>query len=314
MTDTSFAAYIQDQLSALPSVSLRTMFGGQGMYFGHNTCFGIEFRSRLYFKVDTRNQPEYEAKGMAPFRPSARQTLRSFYEVPSSVIEDADELVSWARKAIAAAQANPHKPVNREARMRRATGLVFACALAWCGAVSAAEAESQGAGGGKQEPSPQYIILARRYGYIDQKGKVVIEPQFEWGDRFAEDRAAIKLEGHYGYIDKTGKIIAKPEYEAGWEFSQGLASVKKNGKYGYIDTNGTLAIAPQYDFGGRFAEDRARVKVGDFWGFIDKTGKMVVQPAYDEAWDFQDGLGRIQSAGAIGYVNAEGQVVWKPTE
>ncbi len=86
------------------------MFGGRGMYFGQKTFFGIEFRNRLYFKVDARNQPEYEAKGMRPFRPSARQTLRSFYEVPSSVIEDADELVSWARKAIAAAQARSRKP------------------------------------------------------------------------------------------------------------------------------------------------------------------------------------------------------------
>jgi DNA transformation protein and related proteins len=35
-----------------------------------------------------------------PFRPNAKQTLTSFYEVPIDVIEDAEVLTLWATKAV----------------------------------------------------------------------------------------------------------------------------------------------------------------------------------------------------------------------
>jgi hypothetical protein len=33
---------------------------------------------------------------MKPFRPNAKQTQISFYEVPIDVLEDAEQLVAWA--------------------------------------------------------------------------------------------------------------------------------------------------------------------------------------------------------------------------
>ena len=57
------------------------MFGGLGFYWGE-TIFGIQFRDRLYFKVNNQSRGEYLAKGLEPFRPNERQTLKSYYEVP----------------------------------------------------------------------------------------------------------------------------------------------------------------------------------------------------------------------------------------
>jgi DNA transformation protein len=37
---------------------------------------------------------------MKPFRPSAKQTLKSYYQVPVEIIEDADALREWAVKAV----------------------------------------------------------------------------------------------------------------------------------------------------------------------------------------------------------------------
>ena len=37
---------------------------------------------------------------MKPFRPNAKQTLKSYYQVPVEIIEDADELREWVGKAI----------------------------------------------------------------------------------------------------------------------------------------------------------------------------------------------------------------------
>ncbi len=191
--------------------------------------------------------------------------------------------------------------------------VVFGCGVsAW-----AEDAPAEGAAGGqKEEPKRYYITQGKQYGYIDEKGQVAIKPQYEWGDRFAENRAVIKEKtGFYGYIDSDGKPITGVDFEAAWEFSQGLAAVKVIGKYGYIDIDGNMVIQPRFDYGGKFAEERARVKIGPFWGFIDKTGNLVVPAEYDEAWDFENGLGRVRKEkNKIGYVNADGQVVWEPTQ
>jgi TfoX/Sxy family transcriptional regulator of competence genes len=37
---------------------------------------------------------------MKPFRPSAKQTLKSYYQVPVDIVEDGDRLCQWAMKAI----------------------------------------------------------------------------------------------------------------------------------------------------------------------------------------------------------------------
>ncbi len=37
---------------------------------------------------------------MKPFRPNAKQTLKSYYRVPVEIIEDRDRLAEWAKTAI----------------------------------------------------------------------------------------------------------------------------------------------------------------------------------------------------------------------
>lgn len=96
-----FSAYVLDQLAGLGGVSSRAMFGGRGLYF-EGVFFGILFKGRLYFKTGRVNRDDY--RGMPPFRPNARQTLKNYREVPAEVLEDADELAAWARKA---AEARP---------------------------------------------------------------------------------------------------------------------------------------------------------------------------------------------------------------
>lgn len=61
--------------------------------------FGIVHKSRLYFKVTPRTVERYKTQGMKPFRPNARQTLKSFYEVPVDIVEDTEQLTAWAQEA-----------------------------------------------------------------------------------------------------------------------------------------------------------------------------------------------------------------------
>jgi DNA transformation protein and related proteins len=99
--DNTFKEFVLDQLSALPDVRARAMFGGHGLYAG-DTFFGILFEGRLYFKVDEASRFLYEKRGMPAFTyEKARQTMSMrYYEVPSDVLESRQELIEWATRAI----------------------------------------------------------------------------------------------------------------------------------------------------------------------------------------------------------------------
>ena len=74
------------------------MFGGHGLYIG-DAFFGIVHKGSLYFRTDEASRPAYVKAGSKPFNPKGRQELHRYYEVPPEVLEDADELLAWARAA-----------------------------------------------------------------------------------------------------------------------------------------------------------------------------------------------------------------------
>jgi DNA transformation protein len=93
-----FKDFVLDQLDGLRGVNCRAMFGGYGLYRGE-AFFGIVHKGRLYFKTDETSRTAYRERGMKPFRPNRKQTLKTYYEVPVDVVEDAGLLVAWAAQA-----------------------------------------------------------------------------------------------------------------------------------------------------------------------------------------------------------------------
>lgn len=106
-----FKEFVLDQLADLRGLTCRAMFGGYGLRY-RDTFFGIIHKGRLYFKVFRTTIARYQDEGMKPFRPNAKQTLTSFYEVPADILEDAEQIVAWAE---AAATAPRPKPAPRRA-------------------------------------------------------------------------------------------------------------------------------------------------------------------------------------------------------
>ena len=74
------------------------MFGGHGLYLGER-FFGIVHDDRLYLKTDDGTRSWYEGRGMRAFRPSPKQHLRNYYEVPPDAVEDRDQLLELAEEA-----------------------------------------------------------------------------------------------------------------------------------------------------------------------------------------------------------------------
>ena len=51
----------------------------------------------------------------------------------------------------------------------------------------------------------------------------------------------------YGFVDNTGRVMVEPQYESIENYTNEWALVKKNGKIGYIDKAGKEIVAPIYD-------------------------------------------------------------------
>jgi len=104
-----FVRYVLDQLRGLGVVTSRKMFGGAGLYLD-GTIFALIAYDTLYFKVDETNRSDFEKAGMEPFQPfDDTSYAMNYYEVPIDVLEESDELVAWARDALAAARRGPSK-------------------------------------------------------------------------------------------------------------------------------------------------------------------------------------------------------------
>ena len=69
MADDFFKEFVIDQLSALPELRAKAMFGAHGLYSGAK-FFGILDEGRLFFKTDTdRNKTtSHAAWGLSPTR------------------------------------------------------------------------------------------------------------------------------------------------------------------------------------------------------------------------------------------------------
>ena len=162
------------------------------------------------------------------------------------------------------------------------------------------------------------------HGYIDRTGTMVFEfRDFAYGGYFKEGVASFNDSyGHYGYIDKKGKVISEAQWDDAMYFSNGLARVKKNERWGFIDQNGTIVIEPQYSHASDFVEGLAKVAINGKLELIDKTGKIVNASRWKGTLDSSTQLSKYRSSGyysdsgyvegGIGYYDHVGKTLIKP--
>ena len=115
--------YVRDQLSGLGGVTSRRMFGGAGLYC-EEFFFALIDNDTLYLRVNDSNRADFTTRGMGQFRPypESPQLSMTYYETPADVLEDAAELVAWARRSVTAAMAaaKPAAAANSVRRIKRA--------------------------------------------------------------------------------------------------------------------------------------------------------------------------------------------------
>src|SRR6267154_1951644 len=127
----------------------------------------------------------------------------------------------------------------------------------------------------------------------------------------------------WGFIDNRGKIIIAPRFEAAQPYSEGLAAAdgpdglllgqkEPAGGFGFYDRSGNLVLGP-YFLAFPFAQSRARVKKGareglDDW-LMDTSGTFLPRkPLVLDGIRFSEGLIAVRQDRKLGYMDLEGNI------
>jgi DNA transformation protein len=101
----SFAEFLREQLAPLGRVTMRRMFGKTGVF-----CDGLMLAmvrdDALYVRVDDDTRAVFrEAESFPPlnYEKQGGSIDLAFWRVPERLFDEPDELVAWARAALAAA-------------------------------------------------------------------------------------------------------------------------------------------------------------------------------------------------------------------
>lgn len=106
LANDSFNDFLREQLAPLGHVSLRRMFRSTGV-FHNGLMFGLIHDEALYVRVDDQTLEEFGQAASAPpftYNRSGRIVDLPYRRVPEDLLDQPDELLTWARAALAAAQ------------------------------------------------------------------------------------------------------------------------------------------------------------------------------------------------------------------
>ena len=120
-----FAEFLRDQLAPLGRIAMRRMFGKTGV-FCDGFMLGMVRDNTLYFRVDDDNRAAFkEAESFPPldYQKKGGTIDLAFWRAPERLFDEPDELVIWARAALAAARRVAAKR-ERTARKRKSKSQV----------------------------------------------------------------------------------------------------------------------------------------------------------------------------------------------
>jgi DNA transformation protein and related proteins len=101
-----FAEFLRDQLAPVGRITMRRMFGKTGV-FCDGVMLGMVTENTLYFRVDDGNRATFkEAESFPPLNYEKKgETIDlAFWRAPERLFDEPEELIAWARAALAAAR------------------------------------------------------------------------------------------------------------------------------------------------------------------------------------------------------------------
>ncbi|SDR22191.1 TfoX/Sxy family protein [Pseudoxanthomonas sp. CF125] len=115
----SFTSYLRDLFSELGPVTLRKMFGGQGLYHD-GLIIGLVIGDELFLKTDAATVEAFEQAGGHPFvyQGKGKPVTMSYWLPPAEAMESSQAMRPWARLAYEAAvrKNSEKKPLKKAAK------------------------------------------------------------------------------------------------------------------------------------------------------------------------------------------------------
>ena len=107
-------AFIEDVFARFGKITVRRMFGGQGIYAG-DVMFALSDDEALYIKTDETMRAELAGQGSAPFvfQRASKPITTGYWRLPDCALDDPAEAAGWAKRALAVARAG-RKPVKKK--------------------------------------------------------------------------------------------------------------------------------------------------------------------------------------------------------
>ncbi|MED3561353.1 WG repeat-containing protein, partial [Bacillus xiapuensis] len=164
------------------------------------------------------------------------------------------------------------------------------------------------------------------YSLIDLTGKVLHSYMFAFVGNYGEGLLAFKKreDGKFGYIDEQGNVIIQPQFSAAEAFSQGRAIVNDSddysNRYGVINRNGQLVIQAEYEQIFNLGEDRYQVGkaidpkspyLGAKYAVANVEGRLLTGFVYSEITKYKDGVASVTNNQDTFFIDRNGNRVQK---
>lgn len=126
-----------------------------------------------------------------------------------------------------------------------------------------------------------------KYGYINEEGRVIIEPQFPWAGSFKEERALVNMSedylNKYGVIDKQGDLIIDPEYNNISFLGENRVSLGK-------------------------AIDEEKPYMGSKFALADIDGKILTDFIFNNILEFKEGVASATDGKSTFFIGLDGKI------
>lgn len=159
------------------------------------------------------------------------------------------------------------------------------------------------------------------YGYMDKDGKIIFEPQedIRRSEDFSEGLACVGKgidKPKYGYINTRGKLVIDYVYDEATSFKNGYAIVRKGNMITAIDKEQHILQSFTADK-IKGINKQARIVIfieNKKQGFINFLSRKVIDPQYDELYicetgDVNNYLVLFKQKGKYGYLDVQGNIV-----
>ncbi|MBE1442172.1 WG repeat-containing protein [Paenibacillus sp. OAS669] len=156
----------------------------------------------------------------------------------------------------------------------------------------------------KRQPDPRFLWRIKlfpasvkttsgtKWGYIDSKGNMKLQPQYDYAYDFQSNGLArVHTHGRTGVINASGNYVVRPIYDSIEEFKEGRAVVIDKQGFKLMDESGRIVTKRGYSYMASLSNGRAMFAITESsgsnkYGYLDANGNEIIPAQYESAGMF----------------------------